>query len=73
MPSTISLKRRPRWAEIRTVLKMGPERPTKTKSFLRHIGAMLGQGSTAEQIDAVVAELEQAGVVRVEGDLVLYG
>ncbi len=57
----------------KAVLKMGPERPTKTKSFLRHIGAMLGQGSTAEQIDAVVAELEQAGVVRVEGDVVLYG
>ena len=57
----------------KAVLKMGPERPTKSKSFRRHIGAMLGQGSTAEQIDAVVAELEQAGVVRVEGDVVSYG
>ena len=57
----------------KAVVKMGSKRPTKTKSFLRHIGAMLGQGSTAEQIDALVAKLEQAGVVRVEGDLVLYG
>jgi hypothetical protein len=56
----------------RAVSKMGPERPTKTKSFLRHIGAMLGQGSTAEEIDAMVAKLERAGVVRVEGEAVIY-
>ena len=57
----------------KALLRMGPERPTKTKSLMRHIGAVLGQGSTAGQIDAVVAELEQAGVLRVEGDVVVYG
>ncbi len=56
----------------KAVLKMGPERPTKTKSFLRHIGAMLGQGSTAGEIDAMVAKLERAGVVWVEGEAVIY-
>ena len=56
----------------KAVSKMGPERPTKTKSFLRHIGAMLGQGSTAEEIDAMVTKLERAAVVRVEGEAVIY-
>jgi len=46
--------------------------PRRLKPFQRHIGAQLGKGSTAEQIDAVVAKLEAVGVVRVVGDLVLY-
>lgn len=52
--------------------KMGNKAPNRLKPFLRHVGALLGKGSTAEQIDAVVAKLEAAGVVRVTGDLVLY-
>ncbi len=52
--------------------KMGNKAPHKLKPFLRHVGALLGEGSTAEQIDAVVAKLQAAGVVRVVGDLVLY-
>lgn len=56
----------------KAVLKMGAERPTKTRSFLRHIGAILGKGSTAEQIDAVVAKLANAGVLRVDGASVVY-
>lgn len=52
--------------------KMGNKAPHKLMSFLRHVAALLGKGSTAEQIDAVVAKLEAAGVVRVTGDLVLY-
>ena len=61
------------FARIRkAVSKMGAERPVKIKSFLRHIGALMGQGSTAEQIDAVVAKLEQAEVVRISGDAVAY-
>jgi pyruvate/2-oxoglutarate dehydrogenase complex dihydrolipoamide acyltransferase (E2) component len=56
----------------KAVMKMGPERPTKTQSFLRHIGAMLGRGSTAEQISAMVAQLEAAKVVRVDGNVVAY-
>lgn len=54
------------------LVKMGNKAPHKLKPFLRHVGALLGKGSTAEQIDAVVAKLEGAGVVRVAGDLVLY-
>lgn len=52
--------------------KMGSAAPHKVKPFLRHVGALLGQGSTAEQIDAVVAGLEAAGTVRVTGDAVAY-
>lgn len=52
--------------------KMGNKAPHKLKPFLRHVGAQLGKGSTAEQIDALVAMLETAGVVRVAGDLVRY-
>jgi hypothetical protein len=57
----------------KALAKMGAERPTKLKSFLRHVKAMLGQDSTAEQIDAVVHKLEQAKVVRIAGEVVSYG
>ena len=53
--------------------KMGDKAPHKLKSFLRHVGALIGKNPTAEQIDAVVEKLEQEKVVRVAGDLVLYG
>lgn len=53
--------------------KMGDKAPHKLKSFLRHVGALIGKNPTAEQIDAVVKKLEQEKVVRVVGDLVLYG
>jgi hypothetical protein len=56
----------------KAVLKMGPERPTKTQSFFRHVGAMLGQGSTAAQIDAMVTQLERERVVWIVGDAVMY-
>ncbi len=52
--------------------KMGAERPTKRKSFLRHVQAMLGKDSTAEQVDALVHQLEQAKVVRIAGEVVSY-
>lgn len=52
--------------------KMGDKAPHKLSSFLRHLKSLLGKDSTAEQIDAVVQKLEQANVVRVAGDLVLY-
>lgn len=54
------------------LVKMGSKAPTKLKPFLRRVGALLGKGSTAEQIDAMVAKLEKAGAVRVAGDAVLY-
>lgn len=53
--------------------KMGDKAPHKLKSFLRHVGALIGKNPNAEQIDAVVEKLEQEKVVRVAGDLVLYG
>lgn len=52
--------------------KMGNKVPHKLNSFLRHVGAQLGKGSTTEQIDAMVQKLEQAKVVHVAGDVVLY-
>lgn len=53
--------------------KMGDKAPHKLKSFLRHVGALMGKNPRAEQIDAVVQKLEREKVVRVAGDLVLYG
>ncbi|MDO8772268.1 MAG: PIN domain-containing protein [Burkholderiaceae bacterium] len=55
------------------LIKMGSKAPQKVKPFLRHVGALLGQGSTAEQIDAMVAKLEAAGSVWFIGDEVMYG
>lgn len=55
------------------LIKMGSKAPQKVKPFLRHVGALLGQGSTAEQIDAMVAKLEAAGSVWIIGDEVVYG
>jgi len=55
------------------LLKMGNKAPNKVKPFLRHVGALLGKDSTAEQIDAMVAKLEAAGAVWFIGDEVVYG
>jgi hypothetical protein len=52
--------------------KMGKEFPHKLKSFQRHVQAMLGKGSTAVEMEAVVQQLERANVVTIAGDLVLY-
>ena len=54
-------------------IKMGSKAPQKVKPFLRHVGALLGKDSTTEQIDAMVAKLEAAGVVWFIGDEVVYG
>ncbi len=54
-------------------IKMGSKAPHKVKPFLRHLGALLGKDSTAEQIDAMVAKLEAAGSVWFIGDEVVYG
>lgn len=54
-------------------IKMGSKAPQKLKPFLRHVGALLGKDSTAEQIDAMVAKLEAAGSVWFIGDEVVYG
>ena len=55
------------------LIKMGSKAPHKVKPFLRHVGALLGKGSTAEQIDAMVARLVAAGAVTLTGDEVVYG
>lgn len=55
------------------LLKMGSKAPHKVKPFLRHVGALLGKGSSAEQIDAMVVKLEAAGAVGFIGDKVVYG
>lgn len=53
--------------------KMGSKAPRKVRSFLSHVKAQLGKPSTAAQLDAMVQKLEQAGLVHIAGDLVLYG
>ena len=55
------------------LIKMGSKAPQKVKPFMRHVGALLGKDSTAEQIDAMVAKLEAAGAVWFIGDEVVYG
>lgn len=53
--------------------KMGSKAPRKFKSFLSHVKAQLGKASSAAQVDAMVQKLENAGLVHIAGDLVLYG
>ena len=52
--------------------KMGKNRPTKLASLLRHLKSLVGQGATAEDADALSLRLEEAKVIQVVGDLVLY-
>lgn len=52
--------------------KMGNNRPTKLAPLLRHLKSILGQGATTEDADALSRRLEEAKVIQVVGDLVLY-
>lgn len=52
--------------------KMGKNRPTKLSKLLRHLTSIVRQGATLEQADALSRQLEEAKVIQVEGDLVLY-
>lgn len=52
--------------------KMGKNRPTKLASLLRHLKSIVGQGATVEDADALSRRLEDAKVIQVVGDLVLY-
>lgn len=52
--------------------KMGDKAPTKRKSFLSHVKALLGKDATTEQLDELVQKLLQAGVVQITGDVVSY-
>lgn len=60
-------------ARAKTALtKMGKNRPSKLASLLRHLKSIVGQGATAEEADALSHRLEEAKVIQVVGDLVLY-
>ena len=52
--------------------KMGDKAPTKRKSFLSHVKALLGKDATTEQLDELVQKLLQAGVVQITGEMVSY-
>lgn len=52
--------------------KMGDERPQKKSSFLRHVAAMLGEGSSDERLRQAVAYLTQSGLVQIDGEKVGY-
>lgn len=51
---------------------MGKNRPTKFSKLLRHLTSIVGQGATPEQADALSRQLEEAKVIQVVGDRVLY-
>lgn len=55
-----------------SLAKMGKNRPTKLASLLRHLKSIVGQGAKTEDADALSRRLEEARVVQVVGDLVLY-
>jgi PIN domain len=52
--------------------KMGDKAPTKRKSFLSHVKALLGKDATSEQLDELVQKLQEAGVVQITGEVVSY-
>lgn len=55
-----------------SLTKMGKNRPMKLTSLLRHLKSIVGQGATTEDADALSRRLEEAKVIQVVGDLVLY-
>jgi PIN domain len=52
--------------------KMGKNRPTKFASLLRHLKSIVGQAATQADADALSRRLEEAKVIQVVGDMVLY-
>lgn len=52
--------------------KMEKNRPTKLASLLRHLKSIVGQGATDGDAEALSHRLEEAKVIQVVGDLVLY-
>jgi hypothetical protein len=55
-----------------SLAKMGANRPTKFAALLRHLKSIVGQGATEADADALSHRLEEAKVIQVVGDLVLY-
>ena len=56
----------------KALAKMGKEFPHKLTSFRRHVQAMLGKESSAEELGLVVRELERSGIVTIAGDVVTH-
>lgn len=52
--------------------KLGTNRPIKLASLLRLLKSIVGQGATTDDADALSRSLEEAKVIQVVGDLVLY-
>lgn len=52
--------------------KMGKNRPTKLAALLRHLKSIVGQEATHADADALSRRLQDAKVIQVVGELVLY-
>ena len=57
---------------VKGLAKMGEKRPTKLKKLLGQLKSFVGHGGTADDVDALSRRLEDAKVIQVVGDLVLY-
>lgn len=57
---------------VKGLAKMGEKRPTKLKKLLGQLKSFVGHGGTAGEVDALSRRLEDAKVIQVVGDLVLY-
>jgi len=57
---------------VKGLAKMGDKRPTKLKKLLGQLKSFVGHGGTADDVDALSRRLEDAKVIQVVGDLVLY-
>jgi len=57
---------------VKGLAKMGEKRPTKLKKLLGQLKSFVGHGGTADDVDALSRGLEDAKVIQVVGDRVLY-
>lgn len=57
---------------VKGLAKMGEERPTKLKKLLGQLKSFVGHGGTADDVHALSRRLEDAKVIQVVGDRVLY-
>lgn len=51
---------------------MGEKRPTKLKKLLGQLKSFVGHGGTADDVEALSRRLQEAKVIQVDGDRVLY-
>lgn len=57
---------------VKGLAKMGEKRPTKLKKLLGQLKSFVGHGGTADDVVDLSRRLEDAKVIQVVGDLVLY-